>query len=163
MVYEFSVVNFIHYMVDNKIPTIWVNIRCSLILLPYTIMQRGRIYWCKWSLEMFSVVSEFSFVRSLYSSIYHKHHVGTSEWVNRERFRTQLQSIELDQLDHTSCAEENDSSFHRPTSNLRLSLSGNSQATTSGELGMLQNTSIELLNHSIRECLCMFVHPIFWK
>ena len=38
---------------------------------------------------MFSVVSEFSFVRSLYSALYHEHYIRNSEGVNRERFRTQ--------------------------------------------------------------------------
>ena len=44
---------------------------------------------------MFIVVSEFSFVRSLNSPLYHEHYIGNSEWVNRERFRTRLQCEQL--------------------------------------------------------------------
>ena len=54
-----------------------------------------RIYWRKWRLEMFSLVSEFSFVRSLYSALYHEHYIGNSEWVYRERFRTQLKTARM--------------------------------------------------------------------
>ena len=71
----------------------------------------------------------FSFVRSLYSSRYHKHDIGNSEWVNRKRFQTQLVNL-TPPVDHASCSEENDCSFPRPTCNLWLSLSGNSQATS---------------------------------
>ena len=55
------------------------------------------IYWRKWRLEMFSVVSEFSFVRSPNSALYHEHYIGNSEWVNRERFRTRLLTLRLRQ------------------------------------------------------------------
>ena len=61
---------------------------CGRICLRHT--NTRRIYWRKWRLEMFIVVSEFSFVRSLNSALYHEHYIGNSEWVNRERFRTQL-------------------------------------------------------------------------
>ena len=67
--------------------------RCGRICLRHTNTQR--IYWRKWCLEMFSVVSEFSFVRSLNSALYHEHYIGNSEWVNRERFRTQLRCAQL--------------------------------------------------------------------
>ena len=39
------------------------------------------------------IVSEFSFVRSPYSALCHENYIGNSEWVNRERFRTQLLSF----------------------------------------------------------------------
>ena len=57
MVFEFSVVNFIHYVVDIKYPRFERTYDPYMLLL-YTTMQCG-------CLEMFSVVSEFSFVRSL--------------------------------------------------------------------------------------------------
>ena len=44
---------------------------------------------------MFSVVSEFSFVCSLNSARYHEHYIGNSEWVYRERFRTQLKTARM--------------------------------------------------------------------
>ena len=66
---------------------------CGCICLRHT--NTRRIYWHKWRLEMFSVVSEFSFVRSLNSALYHEHYIGNSEWVNRERFRTRLRCAQL--------------------------------------------------------------------
>ena len=64
---------------------------CGRIRLRHT--NTRRIYWRKWRLEMFSVESEFSFVRSLYSALYHEYYIGNSEWVYRERFRTQLKCV----------------------------------------------------------------------
>ena len=68
VVFEFSVVHFIHYMVDNKIPNLWVNIQYNLhYTLPtvYHNATRSCIYWRKRCSEMSSVVNSDFKVRIL--------------------------------------------------------------------------------------------------
>ena len=44
MVFEFSVVNFMHYIVHLKYPKFECTYDVAYMLLPYTTMQCGRVF-----------------------------------------------------------------------------------------------------------------------